>query len=508
MATLSNFNQNIILLSLLGLFVYLVGLVVYRLFFSPIANIPGPKLAAITFWVEAYWEVVKGGRFIFKIQEWHDKYGPIIRITPTEVHIRDAEFYNELFNLKAKYHKLPQLQHRLAHPKALVDIVEHDHHRRRRAAIAPFFTRQKILEFSPYTYSRIKKMCNILETQYKGTERIVCLNEAWGAYVADVLTWYICGLSYDFLDFPDFKSPFTTAIQNFLYSFPFATCFPNIAKWLQSLPEWFTIWLNPKMKAVFEFRHEVRGQIRRIVAGENDADKHVQHRTVFHELLKSNLNRSEMNEDVMQQEGQSFVGAGIDTTKTALAVGSFWILQTPGIKARLREELEKAIPNPDELLPLTELEKLPYLNAVVQESLRISYGLSTRIQRTNPTGFIHYGKYVLPPGTEFSMNNYLQVTDPKLFTNADQFIPERWLDNPMASTGHPLSKYLTVFGKGPRMCIGMNFSLAELYIGLAGLFRLVDLELYETDRSDVDMAGSFFVPLPKRSSKGVRVIVK
>lgn len=111
----------------------------------------------------------------------------------------------------------------------------------------------------------------------------------------------------------------------------------------------------------------MKGQIRRIVAGENDADKHVTHRTVFHELLKSSMSRSELTQEMMEHEAQSFVGAGIDTTKTALTVGSFWILQTPGVKARLREELEKAMPNPDELLPLTELEKLPYLNAVVQE---------------------------------------------------------------------------------------------------------------------------------------------
>lgn len=77
MALLSILNQTTILLALLCLFVYFVGLVVYRLFFSPIANIPGPRFAAITFWVEAYWEVVKGGKFIFKIEEWHEKYGKL-----------------------------------------------------------------------------------------------------------------------------------------------------------------------------------------------------------------------------------------------------------------------------------------------------------------------------------------------------------------------------------------------------------------------------------------------
>ena len=63
------------MLSLLSLFLYLLGLVVYRLFLSPIANIPGPKLAAVTSWVEIYWDLVKGGKFVFKIEEWHDRYG-------------------------------------------------------------------------------------------------------------------------------------------------------------------------------------------------------------------------------------------------------------------------------------------------------------------------------------------------------------------------------------------------------------------------------------------------
>jgi cytochrome P450 len=138
----------------------------------------------------------------------------------------------------------------------------------------------------------------------------------------------------------------------------------------------------------------------------------------------------------------------------------------------------------------------------------MSYGLSERLARSNPTGVIQYGSYILPPGTPFSMSNYLQVRDPKIFPNPDDFLPERWLNDPVSPTGHPLSKYLTVFGKGPRMCLGMNFAQAEMYLGLAGVFRSVNLELYETDRSDVNMAGSYFVPLPERSSKGVRVIVK
>ena len=59
---------------------YIFGLVIYRLYFSPIANFPGPKLAALTKWYECYWEIARNGRFTFHIQDLHKKYGVLCRI--------------------------------------------------------------------------------------------------------------------------------------------------------------------------------------------------------------------------------------------------------------------------------------------------------------------------------------------------------------------------------------------------------------------------------------------
>jgi cytochrome P450 len=59
--------------------------------------------------------------------------------------------------------------------------------------------------------------------------------------------------------------------------------------------------------------------------------------------------------------------AGIETSARAASVISFWVLKKPEIKARLQAELEAAIPDPNHMPPLAELEKLPYLNAVLQE---------------------------------------------------------------------------------------------------------------------------------------------
>ena len=55
---------------------YLVALATYRLYWSPLAKFPGPKLAALTQWVETYHEL-RGdqGRFFYVIEQWHNKYG-------------------------------------------------------------------------------------------------------------------------------------------------------------------------------------------------------------------------------------------------------------------------------------------------------------------------------------------------------------------------------------------------------------------------------------------------
>lgn len=103
------------------------------------------------------------------------------------------------------------------------------------------------------------------------------------------------------------------------------------------------------------------------MTGDNNANKAIQHRTVFHELLGSAMENRELTEEMMQHEALSITGAGIDTTKTALSIASFWILQKPEIQERLVIELERAVPDPDNLPSLTELEKLPYLSAVIQE---------------------------------------------------------------------------------------------------------------------------------------------
>lgn len=103
------------------------------------------------------------------------------------------------------------------------------------------------------------------------------------------------------------------------------------------------------------------------MSGENDANKNVCQRTVFHEMLNSKLPPHELTLDRLHHEAASILGGGIDTTKTALTVASYFILSDPEVHQRVRQELMDAIPDPSVKPRLAELEALPYLNAVVQE---------------------------------------------------------------------------------------------------------------------------------------------
>ena len=88
---------------------------------------------------------------------------------------------------------------------------------------------------------------------------MVNLNEAYAAFVSDAITWYTFAFSYDFLDFPDFITPFTTSIRKLAMSLHVAGHFPWLLKLLQSVPDSVVGVLNPMMVPVFQF-HGVSGK--------------------------------------------------------------------------------------------------------------------------------------------------------------------------------------------------------------------------------------------------------
>lgn len=73
---------------------YIITKTVYRLYFHPIASIPGPRLAAATSLYNAYYDIADKG-LVKHYPALHAKYGPVIRIQPNQIHLADLEWFNQ-----------------------------------------------------------------------------------------------------------------------------------------------------------------------------------------------------------------------------------------------------------------------------------------------------------------------------------------------------------------------------------------------------------------------------
>lgn len=262
----------------------------------------------------------------------------------------------------------------------------------------------------------------------------------------------------------------------------------------------------------------IKKQIKDMKAGITDDDKNADHRTIFYEILNSDLPLKEKSDARLAQDGQTVVIAGTITTAWGLCIAVFYLLSQPETLKRLKKELQTVLKGPSSPITLATLEQLPYLTGCVQECIRLSYGVCTRLQRIAPDETLPFNDgnkdWHIPPGTPVSMTSVLIHHDESVFPDSRKYLPERWIGNPQ------LYKYLVSFSKGTRQCIGINLAYAELYMALARIFRAYGsedvrfeddvgyLELHETNMSDVELTKDVFIPVGSDGSKGVRILVK
>ncbi|PGH12815.1 hypothetical protein AJ79_04039 [Helicocarpus griseus UAMH5409] len=487
---------------------YLLSLAVYRLYFHPLAKFPGPKYAALSRWHEFYYDVYAGGKLIFWIEELHKKYGPIVRITPDEIHVIDSDFWDTLFTKAGRVDKYEYLSGRFGNESSVLTTPSDSLHRLRRGALNPFFSRKRIVDLQSIIRGKLKVLMSKLN-EYKNSGAPATISRGYLAMVEDIIMEYCFAFDYNHLEMPGWTPTLHDPFRAVSITGNLALHVPWLPKVMNSLPRSFVLKLEPLYAAIFRMQDDFGAAIKKMKREKPDATAHA---TVFSELLNGDLPPKEKADKRLQDEAQLIIGAGLATTGWTLSVGTYFLLSNPKVLARLQEELGESIPelsheDPTKGLDWIELEKLPYLTAVIKESVRLSYSTTSRNVRILPKP-IQYGDWVIPARTPISMTIPFLNHDEEIFPDSRSFIPERWLDNPKTSDGSSLDRYFFGFGKGTRSCLGINLAYCELYLTFAAIFRYFDFDLYKTDRSDVDIAHDYFLPFPKLDSEGIRVRVK
>ena len=472
---------------------------VYRLTFHPLAKFPGPKITAITHWYEVYYQVWRPGQMEEQIRQMHRKYGPIVRITPDELHINDPDFYDQIYNISPSINRPSKSFDNLQHSPAF------ELHRVRRRALEPYFTKPAVIDLEGVIKSCVEEFCNRLD-EAKTSKRPINASILTRCLTSDIISEYIFAQPYGFLKSPKRSEAFFAAnytIFSSLYLFRESRIVNFLVKSLNTIPPallpsgHIAHSLAPFMDSVISRLKEARRQSGKEVAS-------AEHRVLFNEYHTLVLPKRDLELDPSLDTALLFITAGFETVANTLETVFYHVLSDRAVTKRLQDELKKTSPNASHIPDWSELEKLPYLTAVISEALRLSVGVTSRLPRSNVKEDMIYHGWVIPRGSFVGMSQQDILYNDEIFPEPRKFDPERWLKGDESTR---LLKHLVSFSKGARRCIGIHLAYAELYITLATVFRRYKLELYDTKREDVEPVLDFFIPKPADQASCVRLLV-
>lgn len=427
------------------------SIAVHRLFFHPLSRFPGPKLAALTRWYEAYYDVVQNGQYTFKIAKMHEKYGPIIRISPYELHVNDPSFFNQLYCQEGRYNKYDWIYEAFGVTEATIITINHDIHHKRRQPLNPFFSKAKVVGRQDMIHRNVKKLCNRLSDLADSKTRFN-LGAAITAYTREVASEYIFHRSYGSLDQDDFYGAMTTMGRSSGVMWRVSKHIRWYGPAIMSIPTRFTgKAIDDGAKSYIRHMSQMRQDAIDLLAA---AAAKKGPRTIVHGIYDSGLPPSDKTPSRITKEVSTLTVAGFETSASVLRLIFYHVFSNAEILQKLRTELSSLAADSYEELELRDLERLPYLTGVLMEGLRLSPGLASRLSRVAPDTDLVYDKWNIPAGTPIGMTVLLMHLDEKVFPDPLRFQPDRWTD---LDQRRRLEKSFAPFLRGPRQCLGLKY---------------------------------------------------
>ncbi|WCJ36161.1 cytochrome P450 family 71 subfamily A polypeptide 26 [Euphorbia peplus] len=176
--------------------------------------------------------------------------------------------------------------------------------------------------------------------------------------------------------------------------------------------------------------------------------------------------------------------AGTDTTYTALEWAMTELLRHPEAMKKLQNEIRLIADNKSKITE-DDLNKIPYLKAVIKETLRLHPPVPLLVPRV-ATQDVKIKGFNITAGTQVIINAYAIGRDPTLWDRVEEFLPERFLNSSTDFKGQNFE--LIPFGSGRRICPGIQFAMSCDEIALAKLLHKFDWKLHGvTNINDLDM---------------------
>ncbi|CAI7590979.1 unnamed protein product [Penicillium glandicola] len=460
-------HEHYILVITTSILLILFSKAYYQVFVDPLSKYPGPKFAAISRIPHLY-HTFKGD-----LVEWvnglHLTHGDVVRIAPDELSYATGEAWKGIYGHASAGKPTTEKDPRFFGPSfnGAADIIRGNgpDHTRFRRNFSHAFSDRALREQQSLICGYVDTLVGILhKTIEEDPKAKVNMVRMFNLTTFDIMGDLTFGDSLNLLA--------GTGNLNWVS----AVFFSIQTNALRRLPRYIP-WTAPIVQRLIPKELKERSITHYNAAQERvdrriDGDQTMKKPDIWGIVMnqKEDLRLTRME---MYANSNIFMVAGTETTATALSGLLYQLLMMPEKMKILVEEVRGRFEK-DSDIDMRALEHMTYLNACVEEGLRVYPPVPGGLPRVTPSeGLLVCGEHI-PGKTAVSVNHWATYRNAQNFRLPNQFIPERWIGDEFATDNKAAFQ---PFSFGPRNCIGKNLAYHEIRLILAKVLYNFDFSL-------------------------------
>lgn len=424
----------------------------------------------------------------------HARYGPVVRLSPNEAAVCDLEATKDIHGISSGFLKSQwyMIIDNDPYPGVFAEVDPKKHGERRRL-LGSGFSKSNIMKWEPF----VRQQIDLATEKMKGEEHAegkVDILKWWTFLATDIIGELSFGSSFRMLE-QGKKNQYMIDIESALMLGSMIAEFPRLIPLLSRLP-------IPSLRRIERgsansatYGHEsVQRRKRMALSGELNTDRP----SIFDKMFAAGEKQA-ISDDAISSEAGNLIVGGSDTTGVTLTYLIWATLKNPEAHTKVSEEVRTV----EEPLTTEKIAQLPYLEAVIKETLRLYGAAPGALPRIVPAGGRTLSEYFIPEGMTVTTHAYSLHRDPNIFAEPDRFWPERWL---APHHTRAMDDANMAFSMGSRVCIGIHLAMMELQLASATFFKRFPGAKILSSFLDEEMEmENFFLIQPKEHRCLIRV---
>ncbi|KAI2832772.1 hypothetical protein CBS12448_6822 [Aspergillus niger] len=409
-------------------------------------------------------------------RELHRKYGPLVRIGPNEIMTDDPDIIRSMSSTRSTFTRGEwYIAGRFnPHYDILFTVLGNDAHKKARSRVFEGYSgRETGIAVEHGMDRQVTRLIDLIRQKYAvpGQDApLLNIVDISSYFTMDVITELAFGQEFGYLQAEEDRYGFFHEVHSLWPQMSTVADVPWIRRIVFSKP--FLKLLGPRTTDSHGF-----GALMRV------AHEHVQQKFSTLDNSKGDMMESFIRHGLTQEEceaeGLFTIIAGTESTAGTIRSILIHILSSPVVYSKLKNEIHDAVQKGPISSPISnkEVRDLPYLQAVIQESIRMRPPLLGLFPKVVPAGGVEYHGQFIPGGTHICMNTSSLLHSKSLFGNDPSvFRPERFMEASEDTCSERRKNLELAFGHGQNQCLGKTIAIMELSKVTFEMFRNFDFQ--------------------------------